>query len=124
MSKKAKGKRSSVRHYRQATGPQVQPVTENDVAELLSGRAPTEASSVLKWNSGKAHVAHANNINWAAAVWLGLIHVGALAAFIPWTFSWSGLVLMVAMHWLCGCVGITLGYHRMLTHAASQPTSG
>ena len=118
MNKKAKGKRSSVRHYRQSAGSLVQPVMEHDVAELLSGRAPTEASSVLKWNSGKPHVAHANNINWAAAIWLGLIHVGALAAFLPSTFSWSGLVLVFVLHWLCGCVGITLGYHRMLTHGS------
>lgn len=113
-----KGKRSGVRHYRQAAGPLVQPVNETDVAELLSGRAPKEASSVLKWNSGKAHVVHANNINWAAAIWLGLIHFGALAAFFPSAFSWSGLALMFVLHWLCGCIGITLGYHRMLTHGS------
>lgn len=118
MNKKQKGKRSSVRHYRQATGPHVQPTNEGDVAELLSGRAPSDASSVLKWNSGKAHVANAGNINWPAAVWLGLIHVGALAALLPWTFTWSGLALVVVLHWLCGCVGITLGYHRMLTHGS------
>lgn len=118
MNKNTKGKRSSVRHYRQAVGPQVQPTTEHDVAELLSGRGPSEASSVLKWNSGKKHVARFDNINWAAAIWLGLIHVGALAALIPWTFSWSGVALVFVLHWLCGCVGITLGYHRMLTHGS------
>ncbi len=118
MNKKQKGKRSSIRRYRQATGPLVQPAAESDVANLLSGHGPSEASSVLKWNSGKAHVASPNNINWAAAVWLGLIHVGALAALLPWTFSWSGLALVFALHWLCGCVGITLGYHRMLTHGS------
>ncbi len=26
-------------------------------------------------------------INWAAAIWLIAVHIGALAA--PWTFSWS-----------------------------------
>ena len=122
MNKKQKGKRSSVRHYRQVVEPLVQPSTEKDVAELLSGRGPIEASSVLKWNSGRKHVAFANNINWAAAIWLGLIHVGALAALIPWTFSWSALVLVVVLHWLCGGIGICLGYHRMLTHGSFSTT--
>jgi fatty-acid desaturase len=118
MNKKPKNKRSSARHYRQTSGAVVQPVNEQDVAKLLSGHAPTEASSVLKWNSGRSHVANARNINWSAAVWLGMIHVGALAALLPWTFSWSGLVLTIALHWLCGGIGICLGYHRMLTHGS------
>lgn len=112
-----------MRHYRQVVEPLVQPATEKDVAELLSGRGPTEASSVLKWNSGREHVASSNNINWAAAIWLGLIHVGALAALIPWTFSWSALVLVVVLHWLCGGIGICLGYHRMLTHGSFSTTT-
>ncbi len=43
-----------------------------------------------------------------------MIHVGAIAA--PWTFTWSGLALVIALHWLCGGIGICLGYHRLLTH--------
>lgn len=111
-----RSQRSSRRHYRQATGPKVQPVTEKDVSELLNGGSPTEASSSLKWSSGRPNVAKANNINWAATVWLLAIHVGAIAA--PWTFSWSGLAIVIFMHWVCGGVGICLGYHRLLTHAS------
>lgn len=111
-----RSQRSSRRHYRQAPGPKVQPVTEKDVSELLNGGSPTEASQPLKWSSGKPNVARANNINWAAAVWLLLIHIGALAA--PWTFTWSALALVVVLHWVCGGIGICLGYHRLLTHAS------
>ncbi|MEO8268216.1 MAG: fatty acid desaturase [Aureliella sp.] len=117
MSNK-KSRRSTRRHYRQAPGPTVQPSNEKDVSALLSGGAPAEASSTLKWASGRAHVARANNINWAAATWLVMIHVGALAA--PWTFSWSALAVLVFMHWVCGGVGICLGYHRLLTHSSFQ----
>ncbi|MCA9127977.1 MAG: fatty acid desaturase [Planctomycetales bacterium] len=113
MSNK-KNRRTSRRHYRQATEPVVRPANERDVSILLNGGAPTEASSLLKWNSGRPNVAHANNINWAAAVWLVGIHVGALAA--PWTFTWSGLGLVIFLHWVCGGIGICLGYHRLLTH--------
>ena len=114
MKNKKKNQRSISRHYRQAAGPVVRPTTENDVAELLSGGAPSEASKELRWNAGKVNVAHSNNINWIAAAWLLMIHVGAIAA--PWTFSWSALALVVVLHWLCGGIGICLGYHRLLTH--------
>ena len=70
----------------------------------------------LKWPSGRSNVARANNINWAAAVWLVAIHVSAI--FAPWTFTWSALAIFVFMHWVCGGIGICLGYHRMLTHAS------
>jgi fatty-acid desaturase len=115
MSNK-KSRRSSRRHYRQVSEPAVQPVSEKDVSELLSGGTPTEASKSLKWQSGKPHTARRNNVNWEAVIWLSAAHLGMLAA--PWTFSWSGLALLVVLHWVCGCIGITLGFHRLLTHGS------
>ena len=115
---KMKSPRNKRRHYRKAAvahAPTIQPTTEDDVSSLLDG-SPTEATSSSKWTSGKKHVVRSNNINWGAAVWLGLIHVGVLAA--PWTFTWSGLVMVLFLHWVCGGVGICLGYHRMLTHCS------
>lgn len=45
---------------------------------------------------------------------ISLIHLGALAA--PWYFSWSALVVLIISAFVCGCLGITVGYHRLLTH--------
>jgi stearoyl-CoA desaturase (delta-9 desaturase) len=39
-----------------------------------------------------------------------------LALAAPWTFSWAGLALFVVMTFVTACLGITLGYHRLLTH--------
>jgi stearoyl-CoA desaturase (delta-9 desaturase) len=44
------------------------------------------------------------------------LHVLALLAFFPWFFSWSGLVVAIAGHFFFGMFGITIGYHRLLTH--------
>jgi sn-1 stearoyl-lipid 9-desaturase len=44
------------------------------------------------------------------------IHVGALAAFVPGTFHWSGPVVAAALLYLTGGLGIALCYHRSLTH--------
>ncbi|MCA9191899.1 MAG: fatty acid desaturase [Planctomycetales bacterium] len=111
-----KNRRSTRRHYRQSTGPTVQPVNEKDVSELLSGGAPSEASKSLRWASGRKFTQRANNVNWGAALWLVVVHVGIV--FAPWTFTWSGLALVIALHWMFGGVGICLGYHRLLTHAS------
>ena len=55
-------------------------------------------------------------IRWAiAAAFLGL-HGLALAALVPWLFTWSGLLLACAGCYLFGTLGINMCYHRLLTH--------
>lgn len=44
------------------------------------------------------------------------LHALSLLAFVPWLFSWTGLVAMVVGVHLYGCFGITLCYHRLLAH--------
>lgn len=44
------------------------------------------------------------------------IHAFALAALLPWCFSWTGVgLLFVGIHFY-GCLGINIGYHRLLSH--------
>jgi hypothetical protein len=52
------------------------------------------------------------------ATGLGLLalHLGALAAFLPGTFAWPAVAIAVALHYVTGGIGISLGFHRMLTH--------
>jgi len=45
-----------------------------------------------------------------------LIHVAALAVFLPYTFSWAAVIVALASWQLYGMFGITIGYHRLLTH--------
>ena len=60
--------------------------------------------------------------NWPVIGWIGMIHVGALIA--PFFFSWEGVILALALHWLTGGIGICLGFHRLLTHTSfkTSPT--
>jgi sn-1 stearoyl-lipid 9-desaturase len=53
-------------------------------------------------------------LNWSIISNITAQHVGAL--FAPFTFSPSALVLALFLHWFVGGLGITLGYHRLLTH--------
>lgn len=96
-------------HQRHATT-QVAPtqplVDELDVAGVpVSGGANKVSPVPTVWN-----------IQWGAAIWLIALHVGALFAFLPSTFSWSGLALVFVLHWMTGSLGICLGFHRLLTH--------
>lgn len=50
------------------------------------------------------------------------IHLLALAA--PFTFSWTGFTLFLVMVIATGMLGITLGYHRLLTHQSFETPGG
>jgi len=45
-----------------------------------------------------------------------LVHLLALLALFPWFFSWLGVALAIGGHFFFGVLGMTLGYHRLLTH--------
>lgn len=57
-----------------------------------------------------------NGISWTTVGWIGFAHVGAL--FAPFCFTWQGLITFVVLSWFTGCIGVTLGYHRLLTHGS------
>jgi sn-1 stearoyl-lipid 9-desaturase len=44
------------------------------------------------------------------------LHLAALTVFLPGSFTWSAVGAMLVLHWLTGGVGITFGYHRLITH--------
>lgn len=47
---------------------------------------------------------------------LGFIHLVALLAFLPPFFTWSGFWVATLLYFVSGGIGITLCYHRLLTH--------
>ncbi len=75
------------------------PASENSPQSKATGR----------WSQG---------IEWTAFLWIGLVHVGALAA--PWCFTWTGLFLALALSWITAGLGVCLGYHRLLTHSSFE----
>lgn len=54
--------------------------------------------------------------NWPNGFGLLFIHVGALAVLWPAFFSWSALAAGAIIAYLTGALGVTLCYHRTLTH--------
>jgi stearoyl-CoA desaturase (delta-9 desaturase) len=70
---------------------------------------PAVSGTPGRWSKG---------YEWGTIFWVGLLHLGALAA--PFFFTWKGLFLLVALGWITGCIGICLGYHRLLTHGSFE----
>jgi stearoyl-CoA desaturase (delta-9 desaturase) len=55
-------------------------------------------------------------VDWPYAVSFAFYHVFALLAFVPWFFSWPGLVAFLLGIYMFGTLGINLCFHRLLTH--------
>lgn len=63
---------------------------------------------------GHGRLAQLQPISWPIAIAIGGMHLLALAA--PFTFTWSGVVVLVVLWWLTLGLGVCLCYHRLLTH--------
>jgi sn-1 stearoyl-lipid 9-desaturase len=59
-------------------------------------------------------------IDWATVIFMVALHFGALFAFLPSNFSWTAVGLCLFLHWVTGGLGITLGWHRLVTHRSFQ----
>ena len=55
-------------------------------------------------------------LDWPVVAGIAAMHVGCLLALLPAFFSWSGLIVAGLLLWITGGLGITLCYHRLLTH--------
>jgi fatty-acid desaturase len=55
-------------------------------------------------------------INWVNTLFFIALHIGALLAFIPSNFSWTAVGVAFLLYWISGGLGVTLGFHRLITH--------
>jgi stearoyl-CoA desaturase (delta-9 desaturase) len=55
-------------------------------------------------------------IVWHYLLVIVAVHALAALAVIPWLFSWTGLILLVAGVYFFGGLGMNLCYHRLLAH--------
>lgn len=55
-------------------------------------------------------------VSWRYVIAFVIVHGLALLACWPWLFSWTGVAWVLIGHHLFGMLGVTLCYHRILTH--------
>jgi len=80
------------------------------MAPLVGSRVRNTSMAIASQHSFPAAKVR---LNWDKVLWWSVMHVGVVLA--PFTFSWSGLVVCGVLY-LLGGLGITMGYHRLLTH--------
>jgi sn-1 stearoyl-lipid 9-desaturase len=61
--------------------------------------------------STRSHYSKLNILTSVVLIWF---HIQAIAAF--WTFTWTNLIAALALYWVAGGLGISMGYHRLHTH--------
>jgi stearoyl-CoA desaturase (delta-9 desaturase) len=88
-----------------------------DAATIASNAGPPAIAAPRRPGDLASPAGVAGNVRiWAFVIGLGLIHLLALLAFVPWFFSWTGVALAILGLYFYGTLGINLGFHRILTH--------
>jgi fatty-acid desaturase len=57
-------------------------------------------------------------VNWIVLIVFILLHAAVVAA--PFTFSWGAVAAFLVLHWISACLGISLCFHRLLTHRSMR----
>ncbi|MFO8039028.1 MAG: fatty acid desaturase [Sodalinema sp.] len=60
------------------------------------------------------------SLNWFAVIWIATIHLLACLAFFPSTFTWAGVGVALFLHWVTGALGVTMGWHRLISHRSYE----
>jgi stearoyl-CoA desaturase (delta-9 desaturase) len=58
--------------------------------------------------------------DWITIAFMVSLHAAALLAFLPGNFSWPAVGLALFLHWVTGGLGITLGFHRLVSHRSFE----
>ena len=69
---------------------------------------------ITEWETKRQYKDQAKGINWHTAIFLGLFHVGAVAALFM--FNWRAIVVAIVLWWITASLGVGMGFHRLLTH--------
>ena len=57
-----------------------------------------------------------SNIKWPTVILMLVIHVLGGVALLPQFWSWGSFWSLFILYWITACWGVTLGYHRLLSH--------
>jgi stearoyl-CoA desaturase (delta-9 desaturase) len=58
--------------------------------------------------------------DWTIISFLAFLHIMALFVLLPSNFSWAAVGVAILLHWITGGLGITLGFHRLITHRSFE----
>lgn len=59
-------------------------------------------------------------LDWTVIIYMAVIHLAALLVLLPANFSWGAIGVAFALYWITGGIGVTLGFHRLVSHRSFQ----
>ena len=76
------------------------------------------AQSLHRPRHGEAVVVPQKGRNWVVIGFMATIHVLAVVALLPQFWSLPAVATLLILYWVTACLGVTIGYHRLLSHRA------
>ena len=55
-------------------------------------------------------------MRWGTIGFMIAIHALSVVALLPMHWSWQGATALLILYWVTACLGVTIGYHRLLSH--------
>ncbi|MFO0075470.1 MAG: acyl-CoA desaturase, partial [Cyanobacteriota bacterium] len=52
---------------------------------------------------------------WGTIAYMVAIHLLAVVALLPRFWSWQAVATLLILYWVTACLGVTIGYHRLLS---------
>ena len=59
-------------------------------------------------------------LKWPTIIFMLVMHVLAGVALLPQFWSVGSVATLLILYWVTACLGVTLGYHRLLAHKSFQ----
>jgi len=56
------------------------------------------------------------NVKWETIIFMVIVHILGLVALLPQFWSWGSFLTFLTLYWVTACLGVTIGYHRLLSH--------
>ena len=53
---------------------------------------------------------------WGTIGFMIAIHALSIVALLPQFWSWQAVSALTILYWVTACLGVTIGYHRLLSH--------
>jgi stearoyl-CoA desaturase (delta-9 desaturase) len=101
--------------------PRQQPQTQHTrrCATINAGSDSLRRAQALhQTRRGEPVIAPAKGANWGVILFMVAIHGLALVALLPQFWSFTAVATLLVLYWTTACLGVTIGYHRLLTHRA------
>ena len=80
--------------------------------------APPRAFTLHQPHRGEPRPTVPAGPNRGVVLFMAAIHLLALVALLPQFWSLPAVATLVILYWVTACLGVTIGYHRLLSHRA------